>query len=211
MADDQTSKKARRWGMWIGFSLLGLVALVIGGHAYWGWWQEKKLGEEVAALRAKGEPMLAEELVNRPVADEQNAALLLKEAAASIDEKDELWVEFDQLELGLPLNEKEVALLRRVVEAHGDSLGKLRAARGKQGVDWKLDPSRTILLPQLPLKGQHLVANLARADLLLEHQRGNDREAVELVKDLLAQSDAVERMPGGLVAHLLAIGIGALA
>src|SRR5437879_13534179 len=100
MADTEIRKK-RRWGRWIGLSILALIAIVIGGHAYWGYWQEKKLGEEVAALRAKGEPMLPEELVNTSVPDEENAALLLKAAAASINEKEESWVESDQLDLGV--------------------------------------------------------------------------------------------------------------
>src|SRR5882762_9853949 len=100
MADESQSK--RRWGRWIGFSFLAFIALLIAGHAFWGWWQEKKLGEEIAALRAKGEPVLIEELANRPVADAENAVILLREAGRSIDENGAAWQEFDRMELGLP-------------------------------------------------------------------------------------------------------------
>jgi hypothetical protein len=211
--DSGTVKRPRRrWGRWIGFSLLGLIALLITGHAFWGWWEEKKLAEEVEELRRKGEPVLAEELANRPVADADNAVILLREAGRSIDENGEPWQEFDRMVLGLPLTAKEVGVVRRVVEENRSALAKLRQARGKKGVDWQMRHSRSALTSELrDNKEQKLLGQLAAAAILLEHQTGNDREAVELALDLLAQSDAVEQMPVGLIAHLVGIGISALA
>src|SRR6266705_7048987 len=105
--------KRRRWGRWIGFSFLGLIFLLVGGHGFWGWWEQRKLNEEVGALRAKGEPMLIEELINRPVAEADNAVILLREAANSIDDQSALWREFDSLQLPIPLTEKEIGVVRR--------------------------------------------------------------------------------------------------
>src|SRR5215213_1835724 len=113
--EGQPTRAPRRWGRWIGFTLLGLVVLLIAGHAFWGWWQDKKLQEEIAALRAKGEPMLIEELGNSPVPDEDNAVIPLREGARSIDKENQFWQEMDQMELGLPLNDKEMEAIGRVM------------------------------------------------------------------------------------------------
>jgi hypothetical protein len=209
-SDAEAPKASRRWGRWIGFSILGLVVLAIGGHAFWGWWEEKKLGEEVAALRAKGEPMLAEELVNRPVADGENAAIMLREAGELVDQTSKDWEEFDLLWLGLPLTEKEMGVVQRVVEQDRSALKKLREARVKKGVDWQLDPLRPILSDIPDLREQKPLASVATAAMLLEHQRGNDREVVKLARGLLAQSSAVEQMPAGLIPHLVGIGISSM-
>src|SRR2546430_1817567 len=83
----------RRWGRLIGFSFLGLILVLVGGHGFWGWWEERKLNEEIGALRAKGEPMLIEELMNRPVAEGDNAVILLREAAEAVHEKSAEWQE----------------------------------------------------------------------------------------------------------------------
>jgi hypothetical protein len=206
-----TPKVPRRWGKWIWFSILVLIALVIGGHAFWGYWQEKKLGEEMAALRAKGEPILAEELVNRPVADEDNAAILLREAGESIDESSKAWEEFDLLMLGLPLTEKEIDIVQKTVEENKLALAKLRQARARKGADWQLDPLRPVLSEVPDIRGQKSLASVAEAAMLLAHQQGSDREVMELASDLLAQSGAVEQMPAGLIPHFVAMGISAKA
>src|SRR4051812_33326907 len=101
MSDPSEASRPRgRWRRRIGFSFLGLILALIAGHAIWGWWEERKLGQEVRALRSRGEPMSIEELLNRPLADGENAAILLCEAAESIDEKSAAWREFDALQLG---------------------------------------------------------------------------------------------------------------
>jgi len=211
MADAPIQTKKRPWGRWIGFSFLILILVVVGGHAIWGWWEERKLNEEIGALRAKGEPMLIEELMNRPVAEGENAVVLLREAGEAVDEKSAAWQEFDVLRPGLPLTDKEVAGVGRVMEENKMALAKLRAARGKKGVDWQIDPSRPSLSKLRGLDEQKPLANLAADAMLLEHQQGNDREAVELARDLLAQSDALEQMPAGLLPHLIAIGVCSMA
>ncbi len=209
--DSIQQKRPRAWGRWIGFSFLGLILFLVGGHAIWGWWEERKLNEEIGALRAKGEPMLIEELMNRPVAEGDNAVILLREAAEAVNEKSAAWQEFEVPRLSLPLTDKEVVAVRRVMEENKMALAKLRAARGKKGVDWQIDPSRPSLSKIRGLDEQKLLANLAADAMLLEHQQGNDREGVELARDLLAQSDALEQMPAGLLPHLIGIGVCSMA
>src|SRR4051794_17475056 len=98
MADIEIRKK-RRWGRGIGLSFLGLIMFLFGGHAIWGWWEERKLNEEIGALRAKGEPMLREDLINTPVVDVDNSVVALLEGARSINPRTESWRQFEQLEL----------------------------------------------------------------------------------------------------------------
>ena len=139
--DNAAVVKTRRWGRWIGFSFLALIVFVIAGHAIWGGWQEKKLGEEIAALRAKGEPLLMQEMANRAVPENENATILLRQAGEAIDVNTEAWRQLDELELGLPLSENEVAIVRRAVEENRNALAKLRQARPRSGVDWQIDCS----------------------------------------------------------------------
>jgi len=125
----QENKPKRRWGRWIGLSFLLLIVLLVGGHAIWGWWEERKLNEEVGALRAKGEPFLPEELANSPVADGDNAVVVLLEGARSINRGTAVWRQLDHLELAFPLSDAESEVLRRVLAENRTALAKLREAR----------------------------------------------------------------------------------
>ncbi|HEV8604516.1 MAG TPA: hypothetical protein VGQ99_04075 [Tepidisphaeraceae bacterium] len=199
----------RRWGRWIGFALLGLIALVIVGHAFWGWWEEKKLGEEIAELRRKGEPMLAEDFKGNVVAEGENGADLLKEAAASIDPTSEVWVAFDRLELELRLTEAELKVVEGFVEENGEALRLVSQTREKK-VDWGLAIKSPLLLVRHPESDElKRVAELVGAASLLADQKGKHAEAVQHVEDLLMISRMFGEMPG-YVPFLMGIGVTAM-
>jgi hypothetical protein len=146
-----------------------------------------------------------------PVSDAENAVPDLRRAASAVPQKSARWEEFEGLSLGLPLRDKEVAILEDVVGGHPQPIALVRAARAKGGVDWGIrfvSPTIHVLLPDL--NGQRGLANFLHASALLSHHEGNDAEALERVGDLLFISRAVDRQPT-LVSHLVATGISAMA
>jgi hypothetical protein len=183
--DGQPSKAPRRWGRWIGLSLLGLIALLILAHAFWGWWQEQKLGEEIAALRAKGEPMLPEDFKNTVVADAENAALVLRQAAQSIDATSEAWKAFEVMEWELPLTDAETKLLENVLSENQQAMKLVPQLRGKEFY-WAIAVNSPMIAVEIPERDQlKRVGELVGAAILLAHQRGRDAEAIAHIEDLL--------------------------
>src|SRR5439155_21496681 len=61
-----------------------------------------------------------------------------------------------------------------------------------------------MLLPDLNVQKE--LTNLALGDVVWQHQMGNDREAVERARDLLAMSRAVDELPT-IVSHMVSTGI----
>src|SRR5688500_14358450 len=82
------NRPKRRWGRWVGLSLLLLILLVAGSHWKWGVSADKRLKARVDALRAQGEPMLPEDFRLAALADADNFVVDLRAAAKLIDGKD---------------------------------------------------------------------------------------------------------------------------
>jgi hypothetical protein len=206
---EETKPKRRwRWG-WIA---LGLIALLIVGHAFWGWYQGAQLTREVEALRRKGEPMGLLDFKVEAVADGENAAVLLREAARSIDLGTDAWAEFDQLILeAMPLPKpQEIAAVEAVLKENEVAMRKLREARGRKRVDWKVEETEMKLFAQKPaLDRLRELGALGGGAVLLAHARGDDREAIARVQDLLWMSEAVGQMPAGVIGQLTAASISA--
>src|SRR5436190_23841157 len=120
--------KRRWWGRWIGFSLAGLIFLLFGGHAFLGWWQERKLNQEIAVLREKGEPILREDFKSKTIADEENAAEVLMRAAKLIDGSSKTMERFSYIALELPLSEKELAIVRPALAEDREAVAVARQA-----------------------------------------------------------------------------------
>src|SRR5689334_9541751 len=202
--DSGSPRPRRRWGWWVALALVVFIALAILGHAYWGSYQERELEREVAELRAAGEPMVAGDFVRQPVAEADNAALLLRKAAQSINDTSEAWGRAHELQLDSGLKDDDVALVGEVVEQNQFALKLLREARGRKQVDWQIPISTLMISTRLPdVGGQTNLASLSRMSALLAHQRRDDAEAVERVRDLLMQSKAVGKMDTGMIPLLL--------
>jgi hypothetical protein len=191
---------------------LGLVVLAIGGHAFWGWREEKKLREDLRELWAKGEPMDIEEFKVEPVPLWDNQAAWLKEAGDLIDERTDSFDRLMQEKIGFPLSQEQMELVGRVVAENQKALGKLRRVKDQKGVDWGINLTRSSIFssPQALLDMQKNLSVLAGAKMIYEHQKGNDREAIALAMDLLIQCEAMDRMPNGLATHLASSGVGEL-
>src|SRR5436309_15576871 len=152
MDGDADQPRRRRWGRWAVFALVALIFLAILGHWFWGSYEERELDREVAELRAAGEPMVAGDFTHEMVSEAQNAAPLLRRAADSIDDQNEAWARVEQLEVGDLLKDENLELVRAVVAKNATALALLKAARGKNGVDWQIPlrkPMVSTLLPDI--------------------------------------------------------------
>ncbi len=214
MADeiaDYDGGKRRHWGMWLLLALFLIAGAVFGVYLLWSHSAANALNRQVAAYRAAGEPIEAQDFVVKGVRDDDNAALDLRDAGRAIIETSEAMKKYDKLEPDLPLLPKEIDAIKAVLAENKDALESLDAAMTKNGVDWQIpmtSPAIRILLPDL--SGQRRLANLASHRAMLEHQQGNDVATLRDLERILFIADAVEHQPA-LVSHLVAVGCRALA
>ena len=205
-------KPKRRWGKWVALSLALLILLLVGGHWNWGVSADKRLKARVELLRAQGEPMLPEDFRQAPVPEAENFVVDIRAAAKLIDGSDPVWQAFNNLEVHrLPLTDRERQIMAAATERFAESLRRIRGSRHKTGVDWGLSfsaPMITTLLPDLSPTRQ--LASLIAGKAIVAHAAGDDAEAIESLRDVLAIGRAVERVPF-LVGHLVAVGVSSLA
>src|SRR5438128_2562768 len=114
-SDGPPKRSGARWLKWLGLTFSLLVAAGVGGHWWWGQSAERRLDAMIARYRAAGEPMLPSDLVAPSVPDDQNAVIDLRAAAALIDTKSDAWDAYGRLDPALPLTDREIAVLKRVL------------------------------------------------------------------------------------------------
>jgi hypothetical protein len=188
-----------------------LFHLLIGAHGAWGCYEERSLTLQVDQLRARGEPMWAEDFKRVKLPDAQNAAFFLRAASRALETQGEEWQKLGEMNLTLPLSKEDAAVLERAVAANVETLRLVEAARALKEVDWGITyatPMIHTLLPDL----SHL-ANLRRlveAQVTLALHRGEYVKAAVGVRDLMT----ISRAAGGmefLVGHVVALSAAASA
>lgn len=188
--------KRASWGMAI--LLLGIVCL----RAWWGWYAQRQLQTFIDVCHARGEPILPEDFAGPPVPDAANAAVTLRRAATSLQLT---FQQEDEMELirHLPLSEREISSVGKVLLANGQALAQLRTARALTHVDWGVSPAQITAPPH----GLLQLARVVRALVLYEHQRGNESAAMEYLRDLFFIRDAFDQAPS-MTWHAVAMHIG---
>jgi len=155
--------------------------------------------------------MLPSDLVAPSVPDDQNAVIDLRAAAALIDTKSDAWDAYGRLDPALPLTDREIAVLKRVLAEGQGALAKARQATTKSGVDWQMQfPSPMLQNLDPDLNHQRSLANLLAAAALYAHHEGDDAEAVRRIREMLFVGRAVGQKPT-LISGLVSIGIAAMA
>ena len=198
-----------RWGRYFLLLCVFGALVLIGAYAVWSGGSNRRMEREVAALRAKGEPTELADFREAAIDDDsQNAAVLLRDAAASIDEKTRAFKKYDPREFALPLRENELAVARAVIDENRAAFDKVDAATKCKGVDWQVvlkSPAISVLLPDLA--PQRKLARLVSSRALLNAHEGDDAAAMDDIERLLFIASAVDRQQF-LVGHLVALGIG---
>lgn len=175
--------------------VLALAAVVVAAHRWWGDQVEHRLDRRVLALASAGESTMPAALLNPPVPDADNAALDLQAAAAAMRDAD--LTEVTDVEPVPPLAQAEVCRIEQLLNGHKDALGRVRGARSKPGVDWRVRFRDLMLLtPVVDWSEHRRLVEFLGVMVLYEHGRGRDAEALELVRDLLFVGRVRERMPG---------------
>lgn len=179
------------------------------------WWAiadaRRRLDREVEALRAAGQKVLPADFVQTPIPDAENAATFLRQAEAAFQIYDNDDNALDSISFSLPLSPANQKLIERVMAEHPRTLECIRRARGCKDTNWGisfLSPVISTLLPEL--NEARRLAIFTALSAFLAHEQGDDTEAVERVRDILAISRAVDREPF-VVSHLVSIGIAQVA
>src|SRR2546421_12246270 len=87
MTDDAEHPHGRRWGLWMFLIAMLILLGLFGGHWVWTAGANKRLGKQIADYHAAGEPIEPDDFAATGIPDSDNAALDLRAAARSIDEK----------------------------------------------------------------------------------------------------------------------------
>ncbi len=176
-------------------ALLALAALLGVARWWWGYEAQRRLNKLIADAHARGEPILLEDFTQHGNNDPDNAAVPLLQALKMFSltsAERQVNLSFDTANNDAPSKEQTDAVAM-LVEHHQTELQLVRQARQRPHVQWEFKFPH----PAFPVKFQarpEVVLGEAIAWAgLLEHLRGNDREAVEYLRDLLAYATAIDR------------------
>ena len=198
----------RRW--LIAFRIpIAIAVLIVGVFYYRGRKADRLLRAQLAEYASRGEPVTASDLQPPFVPDAFNAASDFIAAGKMVeaDEYAPVSVAASWVELLLPWTPEESAKINAVLAESGPMLDRVRAAERKEGVDWGIAVTGPLMFLPLPLlTSERGLANRLAMAALVAHVRGDDEVAVRHVRELLHLSRAIDRMPGGMVPHLVANG-----
>jgi hypothetical protein len=201
-----------RWLKRLAIAYLLLAMTIVGVRLWWGAVAQRRLDEGVAAIRATGEPAIAEDLNREKLPDADNAAYYYKQAIATLNPNAESPAASNYTYNGYPpFPRKWYAMAEASAAANKPAFDLVREGRKHPRVQWTSQyrsPLLNLLLPHL--NGIRNLANHVGDDALLQHLKGNDAEAIEQIKDIWALSQAAEQQ-SFLISHLVAVGVRALA
>jgi hypothetical protein len=200
--------------------LVVIVVLVVGvgvpvGLSIWGNVEQHRFRITMDRLHAAGEPITPDQLPADSLPDDQNASLDYQAAAHLVATTRPSWKSFDLSTDGsylYPPSDKARKNIGLIVTENNAALLRAASARGKQSGSWH-DPfnAPTItIFAKLDFGSVRDLANLLWLESMDAHLRGDDRQALNSLTDLLALADASEKRPT-LIAHLVADGIVNLA
>ena len=196
--------------------IAAICVLIVAALAATDWvrdyFAQKNLQAVIASLHAAGEKILPEDFDAPAISPDVNAADYLNRAAGAVSHVAEPPGEGNVAypnHLPMPIDWYSIA--QKAVQADQSALQLARQAREQSQVDWSLrfrTPAIGFRLPML--SQQRELANVLADSALYEHLIGNDFEAMEIIRDLLAQADAMDRQPL-LIGHFVALGLDSLA
>jgi len=177
-----------------------VLLLMLGGHVgvarwWWGYEAQRRLEKLIADAHARGEPILLEDFTQQGNNDPDNAAVPLLQALKMFSltgAERQVNLSFDTANDDSPSKEQTDAVAT-VVEHHRTELQLVRQARQRSHVQWEFKFPHPAFQVDLQARPELLLGEVVAWAGLLEHLRGNDREAVEYLRDLLAYTTAVDR------------------
>jgi hypothetical protein len=191
-----------------------ILLLLIIVRLIWGAYESVQLEREVKRLRERGQPLAAEDFAYVPLADDQNAATFLMDAAKAFNPNatpprasKNIYPPYP------PYDAKWMADAGASETAHVKLFQLAREARSRLKAQWRDRPITSVAKAAVVANYLNLDRNLANilADSA-EYQQltGNDAAALERVRDILHLSASI-RQEDPMFPQLVSIGIDAMA
>jgi len=186
-----------------------VAILLIGLHIWWNHIADQRLAAEIAAIHARGEPILPEDFPTITIPDSDNAAWYLRQAAAAIKhgpEAQTLWNGWD-----VAYTDHEISDLTRWMDDEQTTRSMARQARAHPIVAWNMKLGSPAIMTLLPdLSTQRELATTLEMVAFVQHHRGDDAAAVQTIRDLHFVADGMQQYTPTIITHLVGIGIDAV-
>ncbi len=191
---------------WIGIVLLAIILAAVLFRVVVGYWADSKLQAELDAIAARGEPIRWADLARPPIPDEQNAAVLYREAVRSpfLKRISDGGAQLRDLLLSREWRDKHKDTLEQLLTDAEPALRLCRDARSRGRIHWEIDfhlAPEEMVPSGAGNAGQTLVTLICLA-AISAHDRADDTEAVEYLRDAMAYARSLHHVPV-LISHLL--------
>jgi hypothetical protein len=186
-----------------------VASLLIVLHFWWNRTADRRLAAVIAAIHARGEPILPEDFPAINIPDSDNAAWYLRQAAAAIKhgpEAEMLWNGW-----GIAYTAHEISDLTRWMDDEKTTRSMARNARAHPTVAWNVQFGSPAMMTGLPdLNTARSLANKLEIMVFVQHRRGDDAESVETIRDINFVANAMQQYLPTVISHLVGVGIGAI-
>ena len=209
------TRRGGRWGRRIAVVLVIMPFAAVLAHAIWGYSSGAGLKSRIAAIQARGEPILPADFAPPQLPPEQNGGPDIDAAGDAVNAycKTDAGKRMPDIEFVLPLLPAERTAVERALKACDGAMARFRQGRAKPRHEPTLNlnsPVLTNLALADNLNGRRALGMLFRGAALLEHENGDSAAALRRVDDIIFVSRYTDKNPS-LVGHLVAIGCTALA
>jgi hypothetical protein len=184
---------------------IALLLLMLSLRLWWGDAAQRHLDAEIAAAQARGEPALIDDFAD-PTADHppdvQNAAVLYTAAGAAINYNAAQTAFDNRFSSNTALSDADRKILDGLIAANARTIALCRTAADLPQANWGLklhSPVMNVLLPAL--NWQRGLANMLRYAEVDHHLHGDDAQAVEDLRDIFCEADAVEHYGPFIITH----------
>lgn len=195
---------------WTKRLMLAAVVLTLGLGIAWTFWAreaKRRVDAEIAAIRARGEPLDAADFDVAPIPDPLNATVSIVAAMRAVPGNEQNFVANVLSRLAsAPLQPADRVGLDRVALASTTMRSLARTARFQPGLVWTPNP----MINPVTWANQTPLPRTLAVNAMREHVAGNDAEAVEIVRDMLFVADSLDRSKPNLIMHLLAMVNGVI-
>ncbi len=207
LADEPPFPPRYRWARRLGLLLAVAVAALVGVRMWWGREATRRVEARLAAYAAAGEPIDADDFVRaEPLADEDNAALGLSEAAVLLALNQSTAGQVFEVHTDADFADEFPEFARIALNVHCEALETYDRALECSAADWGLTLGTPVWATAMPhLAGQRALANLVRTDALLAHADGRSDDVLRRVNQLLTQAEHLATDPAFVITHLVAV------
>ena len=206
VSEDVVAKAGPRRRCWRPI-LLCLLLLVLTTWVWWWWSASSELAEEIAKIRARGEPVYFSELAPEPVDSEKDAAPYIM-AEMSRLEADELpWL----TDIELPLSHEEFDAFRQAVAHNRAELDAIESASRRPYFRLPFDydhPYPAALQEEMEAGPFYLLKYLLSAQTAVSLAEGDNEAAVRAIELKLRLAELMRDIPLSMPQHVRLAYVG---